>query len=67
MYTLHHFTTGSSCDTRSYFSIKNKTEEFVKSDDAMMTAEMMSQNFMDHMDKGFEMRKPRKRYSMFKA
>jgi len=28
---------------------------------------MMSQNFMDHMDKGFEMWKPRKRYSMFKA
>ena len=44
-----------------------KGHEFVKSDDAMMTAEMMSQNFMDHMDKGFEMWKPRKRYSMFKA
>ena len=44
-----------------------KGYEFVKSDDAMMTAEMMSQNFMDHMDKGFEMWKPRKRYSMFKA
>ena len=44
-----------------------KGYEFVKSDDAMMTAEMMSQNFMDHMDKGFEMWKPRKRYRMFKA
>ena len=44
-----------------------KGYEFVKSDDAMMTAKMMSQNFMDHMDKGFEMWKPRKRYSMFKA
>ena len=44
-----------------------KGYEFVKSDDAMMTAEMMSQNFMNHMDKGFEMWKPRKRYSMFKA
>jgi len=44
-----------------------KGHEFVKSDDAMMTAEMMSQNFMDHMDKGFEMWKPRKRYRMFKA
>ena len=44
-----------------------KGYEFVKSDDAMMTAKMMSQNFMDHMDKGFEMWKPRKRYRMFKA
>jgi glycosyltransferase involved in cell wall biosynthesis len=44
-----------------------KGYEFVKSDDAMMTAEMMSQNFMNHMDKGFEMWKPRKRYRMFKA
>ena len=44
-----------------------KGYEFVKSDDAMMTAKMMSQNFMDHMDKGFEMWKPRKRYRMLKA
>jgi len=44
-----------------------KGYEFVKSDDAMMTSEAMCQNFIDHMDKGFEMWKPRKRYSMFKA
>ncbi len=44
-----------------------KGHEFVKSDKAMMTSEAMCQNFIDHMDKGFEMWKPRKRYSMFKA
>ena len=44
-----------------------KGYEFVKSEESMMTAKMMSQNFMNHMDKGFEMWKPRKRYSMFKA
>mgnify|MGYP000064610975 FL=1 len=33
----------------------------------MMTAEAMCQNFMDHMDKGFEMWKPRKRYTMYKS
>ena len=44
-----------------------KGQEFVNSDDAMMTSEAMCQNFIDHMDKGFEMWKPRKRYSMFKA
>ena len=41
--------------------------EFVCSDISMMTAKKMSQNFIDQMDKGFEMWKPRKRYSMFKA
>ena len=44
-----------------------KGYEFVMSEDAMMSAKAMCQNFMDHMDKGFEMWKPRKRYRMFKA
>ena len=44
-----------------------KGHEFVKRDDVMMTAEAMCQNFMDHMDKGFEMWKPRKRYTMYKS
>jgi len=44
-----------------------KGHEFVMSDESMMSAKAMCQNFMDHMDKGFEMWKPRKRYRMFKA
>ncbi len=41
--------------------------EFVCSDISMMTAKKMSQNFIDQMDKGFEMWKPRKRYTMYKT
>jgi glycosyltransferase involved in cell wall biosynthesis len=44
-----------------------KGHEFVMSDESMMSAKAMCQNFMNHMDKGFEMWKPRKRYRMFKA
>ena len=44
-----------------------KGHEFVKRDDVMMTAKAMCQNFIDHMDKGFEMWKPRKRYTMYKS
>ena len=44
-----------------------KGHEFVKRDDVMMSAKAMCQNFIDHMDKGFEMWKPRKPYSIFKA
>ena len=40
---------------------------FVKSKDSMMTAKMMSQNFIDHMDVGFNNWKPKKRYSMYKT
>jgi hypothetical protein len=36
-------------------------------EESMMSAKAMCQNFMDHMDKGFEMWKPKKRYRMFKA
>ncbi len=45
----------------------NKGHEFVKSDEAMMSATAMSQNFIDHMDTAFEKWKPRKRYSIFKT
>ena len=44
-----------------------KGHEFVMSDEAMMSATAMCQNFMDHMDTAFEKWKPRKRYSIFKA
>ena len=32
-----------------------------------MTAKMMCQNFIDHMDVGFNNWKPKKRYSMYKT
>ncbi len=41
--------------------------EFVMSDDAMMSAKAMCQNFVDHMDTAFEKWTPRKRYTIFKA
>jgi len=41
--------------------------EFVMSDDAMMSATAMCQNFVDHMDTAFEKWTPRKRYTIFKA
>jgi len=41
--------------------------EFVMGDDAMMSAEAMCQNFIDHMDTAFEKWTPRKRYTIFKA
>jgi len=41
--------------------------EFVMSDDAMMSARAMSQNFIDHMDTTFEKWTSRKRYTIFKA
>ena len=44
-----------------------KGHKFVMSEESMMSSKEMCQNFMNHMDKGFEMWKPRKRYSMFKA
>ena len=44
-----------------------KGHEFVNKDDIMMSSKKMCQNFIDHMDKGFGMWKPRKRYSIFKA
>ena len=39
--------------------------EFVMSDDAMMSAEAMCQNFIDHMDTAFEKWTSRKRYTIF--
>ena len=44
-----------------------KGHEFVDGDESMMSVRWMSKNFIDHMDKGFEMWKPRKRYSIFKV
>ena len=41
--------------------------KYVHDKDIMMTGKMMSQNFIDHMNKGFEMWKSRKRYSIFKV
>ena len=37
------------------------------SDDAMMSAESMCNNFTEHMDKVFEEWKPRKRFSVYKV
>ena len=44
-----------------------KGHKFVTNDVSMMSSRLMCQNFIDHMDKGFEMWKPRKRYSIFKV
>ena len=41
--------------------------EFVMSDDAMMSATAMSDNFISHMDTAFEKWAPRKRYTIFKG
>ena len=41
--------------------------KFVMSDDAMMSAKAMSQNFIDHMDKGFEEFKSRKKFDIFEV
>ena len=41
--------------------------KFVMSDEAMMSAKAMCQNFIDHMDTAFEKWTPRKRYTIFKA
>ena len=44
-----------------------KGHKFVTNDVSMMSSRLMCQNFIDHMDKSFEMWKPRKRYSIFKV
>ena len=44
-----------------------KGHEFVMSDDAMMSAKAMSQNFIDHMDRGFKEFKPRKKFDIFEV
>ncbi len=41
--------------------------EFVMSDDAMMSAKAMCQNFTDHMNTAFEKWAPRKRYTIFNS
>ena len=41
--------------------------EFVMSDDAMMSAEAMSNLFIEHMDTAFDKWSPRKRYKIYKA
>ena len=44
-----------------------KGREFVMTEEIGMSGEQMSKNFIRDMDKAFEMWKPRKRYSIFKA
>ena len=44
-----------------------KGREFVMNEEVGMSGEQMSKNFIRDMDKAFEMWKPRKRYSVFKA
>ena len=41
--------------------------EFVMSDEAMMSAKAMSNNFKSHMDTAFDKWTPRKRYTIFKG
>ena len=44
-----------------------KGYEFVMSDDAMMSATAMCQNFINHMDTAFDKWTPRKRYTIFEV
>ena len=44
-----------------------KGYEFVNREDVMMSSTQMSENFIKHMDKGFEMWKPKKRFTMYKS
>jgi len=41
--------------------------EFVMSEESMLSVTSMSNNFINHMDKAFEMWKPRKPFSLFKV
>ena len=41
--------------------------EYVRDEKVGMSDTQMCQNFIDQMDKGFEMWKPRKRYSLIKV
>ena len=44
-----------------------KGQEFVNREDVMMSGKMMSENFIKHMDKAFEMWKPKKRFKIHKS
>ena len=44
-----------------------KGHDYVKREDVMMTSKMMSDNFIEQMDKVFSEWKPRKRFTIFKA
>ena len=44
-----------------------KGHEFVMSDDSMMSAKNMSQNFIDNMDTAFDKWKSKKRYTLYKV
>ena len=52
-------------DKRMEYGMKG--HEFVMSDDAMMSAKAMSQNFIDHMDRGLKEFKPRKKFDIFEV
>ena len=54
-------------DTKERDKCGIKGHKFVMSDDAMMSAKAMSQNFIDHMDRGFEEFKPRKKFDIFEV
>ena len=41
--------------------------DFVMGKDAMMSAEFMCRNFVDHMNTAFDKWTPRKRYTIFKG
>ena len=44
-----------------------KGHEFVMSEEVMMSAKMMGNNFIDHMDTAFEKWTPRKKFNIYKA
>ena len=44
-----------------------KGHEFVMDEDVMMSAKMMGNNFIDHMDTAFEKWTPRKKFNIYKA
>jgi len=54
-------------DTEERQACGAKGREFVMNEEVGMSGEQMSKNFIRDMDKAFEMWKPRKRYSIFKA
>jgi hypothetical protein len=41
--------------------------QFVMDKDVMMSVKAMSDNFIEQMDKAFEMWKPRKQFNLFKV
>ena len=44
-----------------------KGHEFVMDKDVMMSAKMMGENFIDHMETAFEKWTPREKFNIYKA